>query len=296
MILVTGGTGFIGRVLVQKLVEQARQVRILLHPSPVSPRLPFGVSVGATVCSLRDERGLRAAMKGVNVVFHLAGSERKGSRANLTGVDIEGTDTLVRMAAQAGVERVFFISHLGANRASAYPVIRAKAFAEDSLKQGGVDYTIFRSAAVYGPHDQFTVSLARLIKISPGVFLIPGDGSTLLQPIWVEDLVTCLLLALDDEGTRNQIYNVGGQEYYKFVEIVNIIMASIGVRRKLLSVFPATMRVISVIAEHVYPRFPISLFWLDYLATDRTCPLDSVPRFFGLMPARFNHQLGYLRG
>ncbi|MDZ4158525.1 MAG: NAD(P)H-binding protein [Anaerolineaceae bacterium] len=296
MILVTGGTGFIGRVLVRKLVQRSRPVRILLRPSPVSPRLPRGISVEAAVCSLRDERGLRAALKGVDVIFHLASAERSGSRADLSGVDVEGTDTLARMASDAGVQRIIYMSHLGADRSSAYPLMRAKAHAEDSLKQSGIPVTIFRSAVVYGPNDQFTLSLARLLEISPGFVLIPGEGDTLLQPFWVEDLVTCLLLAMDDTGASNHLYEVGGTEYFSFKETLNLLMSVTGVKRRLVKMFPVYLRTISVIAEHIYPRFPISLFWLDYLAADRTCALDSVPRTFGLMPARFSRQLGYLRG
>src|SRR5512146_1502255 len=121
MILVTGGTGFIGQALVRQLVAAGKSVRLLLRPSPTSPRLPRGVAVEVAVSSLKDERGLRSALKGVDVVFHLAGAERIGSRSNLEGVDIDGSRSLASVIRQAGVERVFFISHLGADRSSAFP-------------------------------------------------------------------------------------------------------------------------------------------------------------------------------
>ncbi|MDO8971508.1 MAG: NAD(P)H-binding protein, partial [Saprospiraceae bacterium] len=78
MILVTGGTGFIGQALVQRLVAAGRPVRILLRPSQKSPHLPQGVPVEAAVSSLKDERGLRSALIGVDTIIHLAGGERKG--------------------------------------------------------------------------------------------------------------------------------------------------------------------------------------------------------------------------
>ncbi|MBE0699152.1 MAG: NAD(P)H-binding protein, partial [Anaerolineaceae bacterium] len=221
MILVTGGTGFVGQVLIRHLVAMGRQVRTLLRPSPESPHLPRGVAVEAVICGLRDERGLRAAMKGVDIVYHLAGAERKGSQADLLGVDIEGTRIVSSVAADAGVDRFIFLSHLGADRASAYPLLKSKAIAESYIINSGINYTIFRSAVLFGQGDQFTTKLAQLLRISPGIFFIPDNGKTLLQPLWVEDLVTCLTLALDDPNTSNQVISVGGPEFLPFSQIIS---------------------------------------------------------------------------
>jgi uncharacterized protein YbjT (DUF2867 family) len=294
MILVSGGTGFIGQVLIRHLVDMGMRVRTLLRPSPASPHLPRGVPVEAVICGLKDERGLRAAMKGVDVIFHLAGAERKGSQADLMGVDIEGTHTLASVAADAGVNRFFYLSHLGADRASAYPVLKAKAIAESYIIHSGIQYTIFRTAAVYGPGDHFTTELSRLLRHSPGIFLLPGQGSTMLQPLWVEDLITCLTLALDDPDTINQIYQVGGPEFLSFRNIVETVQRVTGNRRLLLSISPGYLRVLAQMMENSFKNFPLTIFWHDYLAADRTCELDTLPRLFGLMPERFNRQLGYL--
>jgi uncharacterized protein YbjT (DUF2867 family) len=191
MILVTGATGFIGRVLVRQLTETGQRVRVLLRPSPHSPRLPKGVPVEVAVVALNDERGLRAALRGVDQVCHLASAVSQGRRGNLFTTDIEGTRTLAEVAASAGIKRFIYLSHLGADRASAFPVHKAKGIAEEHIRKSGVPHTIIRSSVVYGPEDHFTTSLARLIRGAPGFFPVPGDGRTLLQPLWVEDLVTC---------------------------------------------------------------------------------------------------------
>lgn len=294
MILVTGGTGFIGQVLIRHLVSMGLQVRTLLRPSPISPDLPRGVPVEAVICGLKDARGLRAALKGVDVVFHLAGAERKSSQADLMGSDIEGTRTIASVAAEAGVDRFFYLSHLGADRASAYPVLKSKAIAESYITHSGVPYTIFRSAVVYGPSDQFTTGLARLLRISPGIFLLPGKGSTLIQPLWIEDLVTSLTLAMEDASTARQIYSIGGPEFLTFREVVETVQAAAGIRRLMVPVSPAYLRILAVLTDHSVRQFPLSVFWQDYLAADRTCDLDTLPRLFGLMPVRFARQLDYL--
>ncbi len=295
MILLTGGTGFIGRVLARHLVENGQRVRLLLRPAARTPRLPKGVPVEVTVASLSDVRGLRAALRGVRVVYHLAGSEHAGARADLQSADVEGTRNLAQAAAEAKIERFIFLSHLGADRASAYPLLKAKGIAEENLRKSGLPYTILRSALVFGSGDHFTTHLARLIALSP-VFLLPGRGESLLQPLWVEDLAACLTWLLDDTGTINQTCEVGGSEYFTFRQIVTIILGVMRQRRLLVPCSLPLLRALTVIFETVFPRFPTSGFWLDYLAVSRTCPLDSLPRTFGLMPARFASHLDYLRG
>lgn len=294
MILVTGGTGFVGGALIPQLVQAGKQVRTLLRPSPVSPRLPRSIPVEVAVCSLKDDRGLRAAMKGVDTVIHLAGVERLSSRANLSEVDVDGTQAVAQAAAQAGVRRIVYLSHLGADRASAYPVLKAKALAEGAIIQSGVPYTILRSAILFGPGDQFTTGVLRLLRMSPLFTLMPGDGDALVQPLWIDDLVTVLTMVLDDECAANQLYTIGGGEYLTFRQVMEDVMEAAKIKRMLIPMTPAYMRILSLWLEQPMKNFPLSIFWLDYLASDRTCPVDSLPRQFGLMPARFRPMLGYL--
>ncbi len=262
MILVTGGTGFIGRSLVKELVSIGKPVRLLLRPSRESPRLPRGEAVDVAVSSLKDERGLRSALSGVDVIFHLAGVERQGSRSDLEGIDVDGSRVLAVVAKQAGVERIFYISHLGADRSSAYPVLKAKALAEHFFLNSGVGYTIFRSGPVFGPGDQFTTGLANLLKLAPGVFPVPGDGHSLVQPIWIDDLVACLNIALEDRAMVNQTIEIGGGEYLTFREVMEFIMQVTGMRKVLVNLQPAYLRLLTLwLEQHIS-----SLSDLDVLA------------------------------
>jgi uncharacterized protein YbjT (DUF2867 family) len=296
MILVTGGTGFIGRALIRHLVDNGYQVRTLIRPSAESPRLPKGVPVEVAVASFNDQRGLRAALVGVDTVYHLAGVERRGVRADLLENDIQGTQAVVNSARDADVDRFFAVSHLGADRASAYPVLKAKAIAEEHIRKSGIDYTILRTAIVFGPGDGFTTGLAQLLHGSPFVFMLPRGGETLIQPLWVEDLVVCLTWALDDDGTRRRVYEIGGPEFLPLRQVVETIMKRIGVHRVMLSAHPVLLRSLTVLLEYIFPNSPVSAYWLDYLATNRTCSLDTIPRVFNLLPSRFNQRLAYLEG
>ena len=294
MILITGGTGFIGRALVRQLFDSGYSVRTLLRPSPRTPRLPKGVPVEVAVVGLEDVRGLRAALRDVDVIIHLAGAEHQGRNANLLKTDIQGTQNLAQAAKQAGVERFIYLSHIGADRASAFPVHKAKGIAEEHIRKSGVPHTIVRSSIVFGPEDHFTTEIANLVRRSPGIFPIPGDGQTRIQPLWVEDLVTCLVWAMENPEMVNQTYEVGGSEYFTLRQTVESIMQVIGKRRRLATISPPFLRAMIVTFETFIPRFPASSFWIDYYAVPRTCPVDNLPRTFGLMPARFTYRLDYL--
>lgn len=294
MILVTGGTGFIGSALVRNLAQLDLPVRLLLRPSKASPKIPKSVSLEVAVSSLNDERSLRSAMHDIEIIFHLAGTERAGSRADLNGVDIGGTQMLCNVARQSGVKRIIYLSHLGADRASAFPVMKAKAIAEGLIQKSEVDFTIFRSSAVFGPGDQFTTRIADLIRINPFFFFMPGDGLVNLQPLWVEDLVTCMTWSMEEKKTINQVIPIGGCEYLTFRQVVEMMMSAMKKRRWIVDVPPVYLRFLNLMSEQLFHRFPISIYWLDYLAADHTTALDTLPRLFGLMPARLNQMLNYI--
>jgi uncharacterized protein YbjT (DUF2867 family) len=294
MILVTGGTGFIGNNLIRALVESGKKVRVLLKPSRISPNFPKGIPVDVAVSSLTDEKNLRAALKDVDVIFHLAGVERSGHKGDLNLVDVQGTRSLVSAARAMNINRIIYVSHLGADRNSAYPVLKAKGIGEQEIISSGINYTILRTGALFGEGDQFTVPLAKLIRISPGFLLLPVGGVNLLQPLWINDFVTVLQLTLDDPKKVNRLLNLGGIETFSYQEIVLLLMQTMGIKRALVKVSPQFLRTSTLLLDMVYPRFPLSIFWLDQMAENRITALDTIPREYGVLPARMKNQLEYL--
>ncbi len=294
-ILITGATGFIGKALTRHLTETDYQVRALIHPSRKSPDLPKGIPVEAAVSGLNDLRGLRAAMVEVDIVYHLASQEALGARGNLLETDIQGTKNLVAAAQDAGVDRFFYLSHLGADRASAYPIMTAKAIAEDHIKKSSLDYTILRSGIVFGPTDRFTTNLARLIRSIPLIFPLPDQGDTLLQPLWIEDLANIMLWSLDNDDTRRESYQIGGPEQLSFRDVIITMLDVMGLKRSLISISTPLIRAGTVFSDYLSLNIPTNIFWLDYLATNRTCSLNTVPQVFNLLPSHFSKRLEYLR-
>lgn len=295
MILITGGTGFIGSELVKQLYARNVAFRLLVHPGSSDFYFPKGVDLDVAVSSLTDLRGLRAAMHGVETVYHLAGVERTGVSGELESVELEGADALTQVCREAGVRQLFYLSHLGAGRASAYSLFKAKGIAEHTIRKSGVPYTIIRSSLVYGAGDYFTINLATLIRKSPWIVLIPGDGSVLFQPLWVHDLVTALIWALDMPQTKNQIYELGGPEHLSFLEILQTISKEIRLKRRFVEFNPLQFQLFSQIQQNMVRGFPGAAFWMEYLAENRICHLDSMARNFGINPARLHTKLTYLK-
>jgi len=235
-------------------------------------------------------------MKGVDVVYHLASAESLGRKAQLTKVDIQGTKSIVNAASQAKIDHFFYLSHLNADRASAFPLLKSKGIAEHHIKSSGVPYTIFRSAIAFGKGDHFTNGLAFLLKVSPHFVMLPDQGCTLLQPIWVEDLATVMTWSLDLPKTINKTIEVGGPEYLSLLEICKMIASAIHINRHYINVSPVFLNILTELVEILMPNFPTSVFWNDYLATDRITSLNTLSSMFDLLPARMSHRLGYLEG
>jgi len=253
------------------------------------------VPLEVAVSSLADARGLRAAMGGVDTIIHLASAEGQGKQGDLTATDIHGTRNLAEAAADAGVKRIIYVSHLGADRMSAFPVLKAKGIAEEHIRRTGVPHTILRSSVVFGPEDRFTVPLSNLIRFAPGLIPLPNGGRAVVQPLWVEDLVTCILWAIDNPEMANQTYEIGGSEYFPLSQVVETLMEVTRRRRKIVSLSMPNTRALLVLLDAMLPNFSFSSFGLDYVSLNRTCPVDNLTRAFGLMPARFTYRLDYLR-
>jgi len=294
MILVTGASGFVGSALIAYLSRQGLPVRALLRPSRYSPRLPHNIPVEVAVSSLADERGIRAALRDVTCIFHLASSEKEGQEVDLDAVDVKGLENLLEAAEQVGVERILFLSHIGADRTSGFPPFRAKAMAEKLIQSSSAKATIFRTSVIFGQEDGFISYLSRGLAASKLLYAIPGSDDILMQPLWIHDLVNCLYLAYEDEEYAGRVMQLGGGEYFTFREVLNMIMTRIKKKRFLVPIAPAALRARNLWFGESPKAALLSTFWIDYLAADRTCSLDSLPQQFNILPGRFSEKLNQI--
>ena len=294
MILVTGGTGFIGSKVILRLVQSRFPLKVLLQPQKIITQLPHDFALEVVVSSLSDQRSLRAVLSGVNTVLHFASAENDKPRPNFENVDVNGTQTLIKASMDAGVEKILFLSRIGADNRSVYSILKAKALAENAIKSSGLNYAILRLTDVFGENDHFTNQLANYIRAAPGLIPLPEGGKTILQPLWIEDLISSIFLILEDNLFLKSTFTIGGGEFLDFQSIIKLIMEKIGKKKILLPIAPAYLHLYNLWFKQGKGDFPLSSVWLDLLAVNRTCAIDSLPRTFKLLPARFSHHLDHL--
>jgi uncharacterized protein YbjT (DUF2867 family) len=291
-VLLTGGTGFVGRVVARVLADRGHAVRLLIRPSARIGRLPLP-QAEAVVASFQDEGGMRAAVAGVDSIVHLASAEGEPRRRDLFAADVEGTRALLAEARTSGVKRFVYLSHIGADRSSAFPFLQAKGIAEHAILESGIPALVLRASRVYGAGDSFTNAIAFFARCLPAFFFIP-EMDTHLQPLWVEDLAACLEYCLAEDRYFGEVLSIGGPEHLSFQQVVETVLDVTRAPRMIVRTWPPLFRFSLSVLDWILPHSPFSPIWMDYLAVPSTCEANSLSRLFGLRPGSLRERIGYL--
>jgi NADH dehydrogenase len=296
MILVTGGTGFVGRHLVRELMAQGRPVRLLLNEARAQ-RLPWEHAPEVVIGSILNDEALFKATTGVHVIIHLENAFWWGRARDLERIELAGTRALITAARSARVGRIVTLSQLGATPASAYPVLRIKGQVEEVVRNSGLAYTILRPGLVFGEDDAFYNHLAMLLRANPFVFFLPGGGDVVLHPLFIGDLVQAIIGCLDRIDTVDSALEIGGPEYITLGDLVSTIQRVSGASRAVVHVPPYLMRWSSRFFSLVLRRNIVTEQWLDITAANRTARIGNLYQHFGIRPARLEDTLlTYMRG
>jgi NADH dehydrogenase len=226
LVTVFGGAGFIGRYVVQALLQEGARVRIVGR----DPKRGFFVKpqggLGQTQFIAAD------VTKPATVARAVAGSD---SVVNLVGIltgafeaiQVEGARTVAEEATKAGVAALVHISAIGADPASASAYGRSKCEGEAAVRAAFPAATILRPSVVFGAEDEFVNRFARLMQLSPMVPVI--SGSTRFQPVYVADVAKAVTrAALDPESHGGHVYELGGPEILSMAELNQRIATLIG--------------------------------------------------------------------
>ncbi len=233
MLLLTGATGLVGSTLLRRLLADGTEVRCLVR----DPRRlgPLRVRVQLALGDLADPPSFRNALRGVQTVVHLAAAIRDQPHGSIEELDGIATWRMVEAAERRGVERFVFFSALGASPHHRTRCLRAKALAEQAVREADLYSTVFAPSIVYAPGDPWLTLLERMAWLP--VMPVSGRGRASFQPIWSEDVADCVMASLNREPTeRAARHELAGPETLSHTEIVNLVLRSLGRRRPLLHV------------------------------------------------------------
>jgi NADH dehydrogenase len=293
-ILITGATGYIGRHLVARLVDQGEQPRCLVRNIDRATRVLPASKLEFVAGDTTQPTSLDAAVQGIDTIVHAAfvtadRKEKPGSHYEETNVG--GTANLVKAAKSAGVKRIVVLSGLGTKPDKAGSYMQGRYLAEQLVIDSGLDWTIIRPSVVFGKDAPFINGLVDLIRSAPVLPLI-GGGTTLFQPIYVEDVATIILKVLaEPERTARKIYTVGGPERYSFREIFDALLNATGKKRPKVYAPTPLVGIGAAVMEAVLPKPPLTKAAMTLFAFDNITDIDSVERDFGFQPLSFSRYL-----
>src|SRR5437762_3945024 len=236
LVTVFGGSGFLGRHVVRALAKSGYRVRVAVRRPELAGHLqPLGRvgQIHAVQANVRYPASVEAAMRDSHAAINLVGILAESGAQTFDAVQGRGAGAVATAAATAGA-RMVHVSAIGADENSPSGYARAKAAGEKAVLSATPEASILRPSVVFGPEDQFTNRFAALARMSPVLPLI-GGGLTKLQPVYVGDVATAVADAVDGKTKAGATYELGGPEVLTMREIMDIILATIGRRRMLVS-------------------------------------------------------------
>jgi uncharacterized protein YbjT (DUF2867 family) len=281
MILVTGASGYIGSHITRRLLEHDLPVRALVRDrgKAESEGRLAGLKLDYAQGDVNDPPSLERAMQGVDSVVHLVAiAIEKGSRT-YEEVNYQGTVNVVEAAKKTGVRRFLNMSQLGARADLPYRFLASKGKAQEHVAVSGLDWTAFRPSVVWGPEDEFANTFARLVPLTPLIFPIVGDQNSKFQSVWVGDVATCFVKALQDDQTIGQEYELGGPEILTLEEIERRTLQAIGARRWMVRFPMPVLRLAVGLLETLLPNPPVTRSLLELLAVSNVTQNNAIGRF-----------------
>lgn len=273
-VLVTGGTGFTGSRLIPLLLQNGIEVRALTRPT--SDRSPLSaLRVEWVTGDLSNAESLTAALRGVDALV------------NIASLGFGHADSILRSAKEAGVKRGIFISttaiftQLNAGSKS------IRLAAEEAIQASGLDYTILRPTMIYGSkRDRNMWRLIRLLRVTP-ILPIFGDGESLQQPIFVDDVAQAVLLVLQNKITIGKSYNIAGKAPLTYNQIIDTVANVLG--KRVWKLHLPYMPIVGTLqfTERIKLRLPIKAEQVLRLNEDKAFSYEDAQRDFGFSPRSF---------
>jgi NADH dehydrogenase len=226
-VLVTGGTGFVGTSVVNRLLQRGHAVAVLAR-DPRKTRNRYNHPVETVTGNVLDPASLAAAVAGRDAVVHLVGIINEKGDQTFDRMHREATENVIAAATAGGVKRYLHMSAMGASEDSPSEYGRTKAAGEKAVRASSLSWTIFRPSIVFGPGDGFVSLLAPIVRSNPGFIPVIGPGTTKFQPVAISDVARLFADALEKPETIGKTFEVGGPQVFSLNDVYREIAAAVG--------------------------------------------------------------------
>jgi NADH dehydrogenase len=271
-IAVTGGTGFIGKYLVQYLVERGHQVVVISRGLYTRGKgIPSDENISMVRANVTDTAELTQAFVGCTAVVQCAGTSEDPSQT-FRQVHVQGAQSAVTASKQAGIQKFVLVSYLRARQNISSEYLTTKWEGEEIVRQSGLNYTILKAGLVYGQGDHLLTNLGNLLKKLP-VFATVGVNEKTVRLVAVEDLVMVIHAALTDDRLSRRTVAVVGPEEFPFSVAARRIAAVLSKPSLLVLPFPVFAQRLLAWGSGFMPKPLISAAQVQMLADGISTPL-----------------------
>jgi uncharacterized protein YbjT (DUF2867 family) len=257
VIVVFGGSGFVGRYVVRALAKAGKRVRVAMRRPHLGQDLRVMGDVGQiqlVQANVRNPESVARALEGATGVINLVGILFESGKQSFQSTQLEGARIVAAESAKAGITRFVQMSALGADPASASNYGRTKGEAEQAVLGLIPSAAILRPSIIFGAEDNFFNQFAAMARMSPALPLI-GGGTTKFQPVYVGDVAAATVNALDSGGGT---YELGGPRTYSFKEILEYILKEIE-RPRFLAPLPFFIaQPLGAVLDAVFKLYPFA--------------------------------------
>jgi uncharacterized protein YbjT (DUF2867 family) len=282
-ILVAGGTGFIGRRVVDELLARGHAgLRVMTRDPARAPARPGVAYVRGDVSdppSLADAtRDIDCVVHTVQFPNHPVENPRKGW--TYEKVDGEGTERMVAAARANGVTRFIYLSGAGTRPGRTEPWFRAKLRAERAVRESGMEWVIIRPSWIYGPDDRSMNKFVQFARWLPVVPVI-GSGKEQIQPVSVFDVAKVVAAAVDTPEATNRVFELGVREPLTMDEIIRTIMRVLGKDKPLVHQPAWLVKIPASVIQYV-PNAPLSPGAVDFITMEAHADPTDAEQVFGI--------------
>lgn len=256
---VFGGSGFIGRQIVKRLAQRGLVVRAAVRDPEAALFLkPMGQvgQVAPVAIDVRSERGVAAAVAGVDVVINAVSLGAQTRRDRFADVHVEGAKRVARLAAAAGVKRLIHLSGIGSDPNSDSAYVAARGHGDRAVLEAFPAATLLKPSVVFGPGDHFFTTFAFMAKMLPALPLF-GGGTARVQPVYVGDVADAAIKVLDDPASQGHAYELGGPTVYTYRELMTLLLRTVERKRLLVNV-PERIALIMAAFASLVPGKPLT--------------------------------------